>query len=233
MSEYKNESSAERPTHTVEDYLMFMHLMVQDDGEIVAARLAELLDVTPATVTMTLKRMERDQWIVNRGRGDITLTETGQAAANSVTRRHMLVECMLVDLLKVPINETHVEAHAIEHAISPALEERLGKVLGDPKLCPHGNPFPGHEALVSDWLPLTEFQEGQQVIIRRIHMFAEEKPALIQFLYDHGIIPGVRGEIVDVLSFNQTLRFRLENEVVTLGNQTAQWIFGELLEPEK
>ncbi len=233
MSEYKNESSTERPTHTVEDYLMFMHLMTQDDGVIVAARLAELLDVTPATVTMTIKRMERDQWVVNRGRGDITLTKAGQAAADSVTRRHMLVECMLVNLLKVPINETHAEAHAIEHAISPALEERLREVLGDPKLCPHGNPFPGHEELVSDWLPLTDFQEGQQVIIRRIHMFAEERPALIRFLYDHSIVPGVRGEIIDVLPFNQTLGIRLENEVVTLGVQTAQWIFAEVLLPEK
>src|SRR5512135_1739825 len=95
-------SGAERPTYTVEDYLMTMHVMERDHGEIIAARLAEMLDVAPATVAMTLKRMKRDNWITGTGHKAVHLTETGQVAANSVTRRHMLTEWLLASMLKVP-----------------------------------------------------------------------------------------------------------------------------------
>jgi DtxR family Mn-dependent transcriptional regulator len=207
---------------------MTMHVMERDYGEIIAARLAEMLNVTPATVAMTLKRMERDQWITGKGRKGIHLTETGRAAAHSVIRRHMLTEWLLVRLLKVPIALTHEEAHGIEHAISPQLEERLREVLDDPKICPHGNPFPGCEEYTRAWLPLTELTAGQAGIIRRIHEFAEDNHELVIFLNDHGIAPGAAIEIVEVLPFNQTVSVRLDRELVTLGFSTARFIFAEV-----
>lgn len=223
-------NTPQRPTHTVEDYLMFMYVMERDEDEIVSVRLAELLDVTPATVAITIKRMERDQWIINRGRGDIILTEAGRDVARSVLRRHMLVECLLVDLLGFPVYETHMEAHAIEHAISPALEERLNKVLGNPNLCPHGNPFPGSEHQAKEWKPLTELQKGQKVIIRRIHTFAEQKPEVIDFLSEKHILPRVIAEVTDYSPINQTVELLIDESRVTLGFQIARYIYAEILD---
>ncbi len=227
MSYLSHAKQTDRPTHTVEDYLMTMLVMERDFGEIVAARLAEMLNVTPATVAMTLKRMERDNWITGKGRKSIHLTETGRAAAYSVTRRHMLTEWLLVKLLKVPIAQTHDEAHGIEHAISPQLEERLREVLDDPKVCPHGNPFPGCEDYTSGWQPLTDLVAGQVIIIRRIHEFAENNHELLVFLVENGITPGATAEIVEVLPFNQTLTIRLEEKPITLGFPAARFIFAE------
>lgn len=217
----------DRPTHTVEDYLMTMHVMERDYGEIIAARLAEMLNVSPATVAMTLKRMQRDNWITGKGRKGIHLTETGRAAAHSVIRRHMLTEWLLVKLLKVPIVQTHDESHGIEHAISPQLEERLSEVLEHPKVCPHGNPFPGCEEYTSRWQPLTELPAGSKITIRRVHEFAEDNQTLLRFLVDHGIVPGVEARIVDVLPFNQTLTVEIEERRVTLGFAAARFIFAE------
>ena len=78
MSRHVAPSESNRPTHTVEDYLMTMLVMERDYGEIVAARLAEMMAVAPATVAMTLKRMERDNWITGTGRKAVHLTETGR-----------------------------------------------------------------------------------------------------------------------------------------------------------
>lgn len=217
----------DRPTPTVEDYLMTMHVMERDYGEIIAARLAEMLSVSPATVAMTLKRMERDQWIVGKGRKGIHLTETGRSAANSVIRRHMLTEWLLVKMLKVPIGQTHNEAHGIEHAISPQLEERLREALGDPKVCPHGNPFPGCEGYTSAWIPLTDLKVGQTVTVRRIHEFIEDNHELLRFLAESGLTPGVEIKILDLLPFNQTLTVQLDDKQVTLGYQTARFIYVE------
>ena len=217
-----------RPTHTREDYLMTMHVMERDLGEIVAARLAEMMGVAPATVTMTLRRMERDKWISGHRRREIHLTELGREAARSVTRRHMLTEWLLVKIFKIPIFETHDEAHRIEHAISPKLEERMVDILGNPKLCPHGNPFPGYETLTKDWLPLTEVPVDTEITIRRIHEFAEDNQELLDFLSKNKVEPGNKAQVKENLPFNQTLTIDINGNSVTLGFAAAKYIFVEL-----
>lgn len=239
MSRHNITTPDHRPTHTVEDYLMTMHVMERDYGEIVAARLAEMLGVTPATVAMTFKRMERDNWITGKGRKSVRLTETGRAAAHSVTRRHMLTEWLLLKILKVELPLIHDEAHGIEHALSPHLEERLLDVLGDPQVCPHGNPLPGHEHVVSNWIPLTELSTGERVVIRRIHEFAEENADLLNFLIENGVLPGAEVLVGEILPFNQTMTIEMEGETkgetegemagrqITLGFPAARYIFAE------
>lgn len=206
---------------------MTMYVMERDHGEIVAARLAEMMKVAPATVTMTLKRMERDQWISVKSRKEIHLTDTGREAAHSVIRRHMLTEWLLVKVFKMPLSGTHDEAHNLEHAISPQLEERMRDVLGDPKLCPHGNPFPGQEGLTQAWIPLTEVHAGRRVTIRRIHEFAEDNQELLSFLTEHKVQPGANALLVETLAFNQTLTIEIDGEPVTLGYPTAEYVFVE------
>ncbi len=227
MSHHAHSPEETRPTYTVENYLMTMYVMERDYGEIIAARLAEMLNVAPATVAMTLKRMERDNWITGTGRKAVHLTETGLAAAHSVTRRHMLTEWLLVSVLKVPLPNIHDEAHGIEHAISPQLEERMRAILGDPQVCPHGNPFPGCEHVTSQWIALTDLSSGETMIIRRIHEFAEDNPELLRFLIENGVLPGARAQMLDILPFNQTLTIRVNEKPVTLGFPTACFIFAE------
>lgn len=216
-----------RPTPTVEDYLMTMQVMERDQGEIIAARLAEMLNVTPTTVAMTLKRMERDHWISGTGRNAIHLTETGRSAAHSVIRRHMLTEWLLVSVFKMSLSETHNEAHNIEHAISPQLEERMREVLGNPQICPHGNPFPGYEYLTNQWIPLPELPVGTQATIRRIHEFAEDNSELLKWLVENGVLPGAQVRITDILPFNQTLTILAASKPITLGFFPARFVFAE------
>jgi DtxR family Mn-dependent transcriptional regulator len=209
---------------------MTMQVMERDQGEIVAARLAEELNVTPATVAMTLKRMERDNWISGKGRHKgIHLTETGREAAYSVVRRHMLTEWLLLKILKLPMHEIHAEAHKIEHAISPQLEERLVDILNNPQVCPHGNPFPGCEEVTRAWIPLTEIESGAGVEIRRVHELAENNQELLGYLIRNGILPGAQAEVTEALPFNQTLTIRVAGSACTLGFSAARYIFVEKL----
>ncbi len=227
MSHHVEQAAETRPSHTIEDYLMTMCALERDYGEIVAARLAEMLNVAPATVAMTFKRMERDKWIAGKGRGGVHLTDTGREAASSVIRRHMLTEWLLVKILRVPLGQTHDEAHNIEHAISPQLEERMREILGDPKVCPHGNPFPGFEQVVSKWVPLTELPVGELVTLRRIHEFAEDNLELLKYLIENGMTPGAKATVEEVLPFNQTLTLSVHGKIVTLGFSSARLVFAE------
>ncbi len=216
-----------RPTSTIEDYLAIMYTMERDGEDIIAARLAESLGVTPPTVTVTLKRMERDGWIDIRDSREICLTEPGRMAGSSVIRRHMLTEWMLARILKVPWSHVHGEAHLIEHSISDDVEDRLRQNFDDPKICPHGNPLPGYERLADRWKSLMDIQPGTQVAIRRIHESAEADSELMQFLEDNQIIPGSIAEVNEILPYNQTLTLSIGGRQVVLGFTAALAIYVE------
>lgn len=218
-----------RPTPTVEDYLAILYVMERDGEEVVAARLAESLEVAPPTVTVTLKRMERDGWIAVDPQRGIYLTKAGCEAASSVIRRHMLTEWMLARMLKVPWSRVHAEADQLEHSISDEIEGQMRTNLEDPQTCPHGNPLPGYEHIAADWLPLTDVTSGEKVIIRRIHETAEDSPELLQFLETNGIFPGSRAEVTEVLAFNQTICLKAGKKNVTVGFPAARYIYVEQL----
>ena len=108
-----------KPSATIEDYLEAVYNMLREGRTVIAARLTEKMGVAAPTVWATLQRMQRDGLVKLGARKEITLSEAGLEAAESIIRRHRLAECLLVDILGLAWHEAHEEAHRIEHAISP------------------------------------------------------------------------------------------------------------------
>jgi DtxR family Mn-dependent transcriptional regulator len=182
-----------KPTSSVvQDYLQILHYLTRDGYPVIAARLAERLNVTPPTVTVTLQRMQRDGLIEHGPRKEILLTAEGRREAEDIVRRHALAERLLTDLLKMPWHESHEEAHGVEHVITPKIEARLLQALGNPTTCPHGNPIPGLGTLAPDEFPLDRARTGDELVIQRITEEAEEDLQLMKYLQEHGIAPGAR-----------------------------------------
>ena len=217
-----------QPSPTIEDYLWIIFVLERDGKTVIGAKLAELMKVSAPTVTVTLKRMLRDKWIKINNKKQVKLTSLGKEAARSVIRRHMLTEWMLSRNFDVPWSQLHAEAHKIEHTISNDVADRLQTRLDDPKLCPHGNPLPGHESIVENWVPLTGVPEGDKAIIRRIHEVAEQNPEFLSFLEENDILPGTHITVEEILDFNETLSIRVDNKIVSLGLKAAEKVFVEL-----
>jgi DtxR family Mn-dependent transcriptional regulator len=213
-----------KPSQTIEDYLSLFYVLERDAEPVVGARLAELLGVSPPTVTNTLKRMARDGLITLHENGT-HLTEQGWQLARDVMRRHMLMEWMMLKML--PWSKLHGEAHSLEHAISPEAEAAIYEELGRPQTCPHGNPLPGCEEAVAAWIPLTQIPTGVTVTIRRVHELAEENRELLAFLEEKGILPRVQVALGEILPFNQTITILVNGQPVTLGFAVAKYIFVE------
>jgi DtxR family Mn-dependent transcriptional regulator len=173
---------------TIEDYLSLIYVLERDNEPVIGVHLAELLGVSPPTVTNTLKRMVRDE-LVSMDEAGTHLTKTGWESARSVVRRHMIMELMMVK--RLPWSKLHGEAHNLEHAISEEAEEALFEEMGHPQTCPHGNPLPGYEEAVAGWKPLTDISLNEEVVIKRIHEIAEHNSELMAFLENKGIMPGV------------------------------------------
>jgi DtxR family Mn-dependent transcriptional regulator len=199
------------PTSTIQDYLSWIYNLQRDKEPISGSRLAGLLNVSAPTVTVTLQRMVRDGWIEISKQKEITLTTKGLTAAQNVIRRHMLTEWLLVKFLKISLSSTHDEAHKIEHAISPVIENRMAEELGNPKVCPHGNPLPGNELVVKDWLPITALKENDRITIRRIHEIAEDNLELLKYLEEQNILPGTSAQVKENLCFIQTVTLSLDD----------------------
>lgn len=220
---------SEKNSATIEDYLETLYILQRDGVPIVGARLAEMMKVTPPTVTNTLKRMTRDDLVTTSDAQGLLLTEQGMEMARSVIRRHMLTEWLLMRVLKVPWSQTHSEAHNLEHTVSEMIEERMRDNLGNPTTCPHGNPMPGFEAAALAWLPLINLTPGVKIVIRRVHELGENDPDLMGFLEENGLVPGAEAEVIDRLQFNQTMALKLSDRIVSLGFPAARFIFVEKL----
>jgi DtxR family transcriptional regulator, Mn-dependent transcriptional regulator len=217
----ENGDASKPTTSVVEDYLQVLHYLTRDGTVVIAARLAERLNVTPPTVTATLQRMERDGLIQHGPRKEILFTVKGRQAAENIVRRHALAERFLTDLLKMPWHESHEEAHGVEHVITPKIEARLLEALGHPTTCPHGNPIPGLGKLAPDEFPLDEAGTGDELIIQRITEEAEQDLELMKYLQEHGVGPGARMRVREATRFNALIVLEGARGPVPLGFPVA------------
>lgn len=77
--------------------------------------------------------------------------------------------------------------------------------------------------------PLTQAADGDRVIFRRVHEFAEDNPNVLAFLEENGICPVTEIEICKILPFNQTITVCVKEKEVSLGFAVARYVFVEVL----
>ena len=177
----------------VEQYLETI-LELEEAGIVpLRARIVERLGVSAPAVSETVKRLEREGYLVVDADRVLRLTDTGRAYATSMLRKHRLAEVLLVDVLKVPWPQVHEEACRLEHAISDSLERHLVALLDDPGTCPHGSPIPGSANAPSDapvLQPLSTVPPGQSCVVRRIDEHLQTKVDRMRELELARLLPG-------------------------------------------
>lgn len=216
----------ERTSKTVEDYLLVIYTLSSEGRSVIAARLAETLDVAPPTVTATLQRMSRDGLVLINAHKEVELTPAGHARAETMVRRHRLAERLLIDILGLDWADVHEEAHRFEHAISPRVEERILAVLGGPTTCPHGSPIPGTGAVLSsDAVRLESVAEGDHIVVERIQEDAENDRELLGYFQRSGLLPGREFDIAEVESYNHLIVLQHGQESVPVSFDVAHKIW--------
>src|SRR5437867_4139709 len=186
------------------------------------------------SIAEALRRMRKDGYVRVEGRKEIRLTSKGLDIAETMARRHRLLERWLTDVLGLDWARAHDEAHRLEHALSPVVEERLAKMLGMPSTCPHGNPIPGMPAPEAHHpIPLSQAVSGQTLVVDRITEEAEADRQLLRFLWESGIRPGVRLTVREVAPYAGTISVQLEGRTITMGLAASHkiWVY-DPQEPE-
>lgn len=109
-----------------EDYLKTIYILSLK-GEVHATRLAEEFGVSKPTVSVSLKSLEKDGYIIRDENRVISLTRSGKKIAKSVYERHCVLRKML-ETLGVDKTTAASDACKMEHAVSPESFNALRKL---------------------------------------------------------------------------------------------------------
>src|SRR5581483_2273365 len=132
-------------------------------------------------------------------------TKKGYTLADTLQRRHRILERWLTDVLGFDWAKSDAESHRLEHVFSDEVVDRLNDLLGRPETCPHGNPIPGnqrsHKQLHA--FPLSEGKEGERLRVTRISEYAENTGDILVHLGERGVRPGAELVITDISPLNR------------------------------
>ncbi|HXA54339.1 MAG TPA: metal-dependent transcriptional regulator, partial [Solirubrobacteraceae bacterium] len=173
-----------------EEYLQILFWLQEAGLPMTGANVARAMQLSAPTVHEMVGRLERDGYITRGQSRAIAFTSEGAAQAESIVRRHRLIERFLTDVLGVPWDEVHEEAERLEHAMSPVLEERMLAAIGDATTCPHGHPIVAGAR--EPGVPLADVEVGASV---RVLRFENEAEDLLRYLKESGLHPGLQGTL--------------------------------------
>lgn len=218
----KSNEPARGPSEVVSHYLEAIYYIWNEGEAVRSARLADWLSVSRPTVTVAVRRMSRDGLVRLNARKEIELTSRGRRMAESIVRRHRIMERWLTDGLGLDWVTADEEAARLEHAVSDVVEKRLYEVLGRPATCPHGNPIPGYSEAAPNELRLTDVKAGSRAAVTRVSEVAErEAPLLLAYLHERKLVPGQVIAVQEVDRVGRTLRVKAGKRVVTMSQETA------------
>jgi DtxR family Mn-dependent transcriptional regulator len=211
-------------TVSKEDYLKAI-LEAEGEGEqVIAARLAQWLDVSAPAVTMALRRLKRDGLVSVRQDGRVQLTAAGRKIARQTAMRHHLIERMLHEVFGMEWYRVHDEAERLEHAVSGDFEELLLRKLGANACCPHGNsptPESARSKRKRGWLLLSEAEPAGSYAVQSVY---ERDRKLLEFFEHKHIRPGASLH-VRARNYDGTLSLTIEKKNIELGGPAADKIW--------
>jgi len=110
---------------SLEDYLEAIFNLAQESDGARSKDIAKMLGVARSSVTGALQALSEKGLANYRPYGCITLTESGQAVAAEVARKHDILTAFFVDVLGVDAEPAQQAACRAEHALGSEIIGRL------------------------------------------------------------------------------------------------------------
>lgn len=116
---------------TAEDYLKTIHILSRH-GEVRGTHIADVLGVSRATVSLTLKALEQEGYLLRMADHTVRLTDAGREIAEATYARNRFFRAMLASLGVDEKTSAH-DACETEHAVNPESSAALQRLLPDNK----------------------------------------------------------------------------------------------------
>mgnify|MGYP000667804751 CR=1 FL=1 len=212
-------------TPNKEDYLKCIYEIGTDMQKITNKEIAARMQVSPPAVTEMIKRMKSENLILKDKENGYLLTDIGLKLVSELYRKHRLIEVFLVHHLDYTSDQIHEEAEVLEHTVSDLFVERLDKLLGFPKTCPHGGTIPAKGELLVEInnLPLAGTKEAGTYLLTRVHDSFE----LLKYLEKHAIHIGDQLQVKQFDGFSNSFTLVNKGEDLQVGIDIAKQLYVE------
>ncbi len=210
-------------TKSEREALKAIYRLTREGADAHTGALADVLGLSPGTVTTTVKRLADRGFVDHRPYQGVSFTDRGRQIAVAAIRRHRIVERFLADMLGYAWNEADRFAVSFEHELPDEVLERLFVALHQPVTCPHGFPIPSAE---DGELPATPalyaLEPGD---VAEVALSGSTDPELVTFLGTLGLVPGVEVVVVEKHPFDGPLVVKVDGQDRTLGERVARQIY--------
>lgn len=211
-----------------EDYLSVIYKFREADGTIKANQIAEKLSISNAAVTDMLKKLAKDGYVDYKRYQGIKLNGEGEEYAKNIVRRHRIWELFLHQVVGIPWDKVHEEAHNLEHSTSDELINRMEEMLDFPSFDPHGDPIPSKDGIIpkqKKTIPLSLLRKKQTGIVNRVNDFDN---TFLKYISQIGIDLKKKIIVKDVLEFDRSMLVVINGKEINISNTIAANIFVEL-----
>lgn len=203
-------------TSVREDCLEAILVLTQaNGGSATAEGIMAAVDAKKADIEACLANLVAEG-AIRQDDGRYLLSPKGQCVAESVLRKHRVLECFLSEMLGMETGAASKEACVLEHKISDEAIDRLSRYIERPshrrgrhglgRRCEHN---------------LMDFAEGDLVEITMIRCLSRNRR-----LIDLGIMPGEQVSIRRKL-YNNALVVRVKGADIALSPEIASTVFAE------
>lgn len=207
----------------IEDYVKAIWQIGERGEQPSGNAISTQLDVSAASVSTMLRRLEEAGLATYQPYRPVELTERGRLVALEIVRHHRLIELFLSETLGMSWDRIHDEAEVLEHHISEHLEDLIAAKLGHPEFDPHGHPIPARDGTIPEHKarPAAGLEAGTKGILRQVR---DETPEVLRFLESHGVTVGAELTIVTQSPLAGTTTLQVDGAEVVIGNQLAAHI---------
>ena len=213
----------------IEDYVKAIYMAEAETGDpmVTTKAIAARMDVSAASATNMLKRLDTLGLVGHVPYRGGTLTEAGRKVALEVIRHHRLLETYLAEAMGVPWDAVHREAEVLEHVLSEELEDRIAALLGDPTNDPHGHPIPAKDGSMppASHRKLWDVLDGEAVAITRV---SDRDANALRYLDELGMRPGALVDVVGRGPVDGPLMIKVAGSVkehaISRGLAEAIWV---------
>jgi DtxR family Mn-dependent transcriptional regulator len=206
-------------------YLLTLRSMNGAGAPSTTSALARRMGVSVQAASEMVGRLTADGLVNHGSDRSLALTADGVAAADTIFRRHALLEWLLTRVIGLGWAESDEEAMRLQSAISPRVEAAIADLVGHPRTCPHGNPIDSAAAASRPaGIPMSEAEPGTVITIYRITEEAEEDADLLIYLQEQGLTPGVTATVAEISTSRDSITLEGPMGRSTMGLRPASLI---------
>lgn len=208
-----------------ENYLSVIYKSSDNNSEIKANQIAEKLNISGAAVTDMLRKLAKEGYVEYKRYKGTRLTKSGEEYARNMVRRHRIWELFLHQIVGLPWDKVHDEAHNLEHGASDELINRMEEMLDFPEYDPHGDPIPDKNGKLPKGncgIPLSNIKSGHKVKVNRVHDFDS---SFLQYISKIGIELNTEITVIEKLEFDNSLLIKIDKKETNISSKVAANIF--------